>query len=222
MNTLDAKRLQAELAEKVISSDDIESGEIRSVCGFDASYSNQIAYCSAVVMQRSNSDGGFEVIEEIDHRVDKVQPYVPGLFMLREGQPALQTIRKVKTNFQVLLVDGHGVLHPRRCGLASYLGIMLDRPTIGVAKSLLCGTQRNDGFIEHEGQILGFALGEGSKIYVSVGHRISLRAAITVVAASLKKSEWLPEPLLLADQKSKLLRQSDNSKNSGRVRTIAG
>src|ERR1051326_8540447 len=106
MDTLDAKRLQAELAEKVISSDDIESGEIRSVCGFDASYSKQTAYCSAVVTQRFGPDGGFEVIEEVDHRLDKVRTYVPGLFMLREGPPALQTIRMVKTDFQVLLVDG--------------------------------------------------------------------------------------------------------------------
>ena len=221
MNSIEAKRLQAELAEKVISNDDLEWGELRSVCGFDASYSNQTAYCSAVVMQRSGPDDGFEVIEEVDHRIDKVQPYVPGLFMLREGPPALQTIRKVKTNFQVLLVDGHGVLHPRRCGLASYLGIVLDKPTIGVAKNLLCGTLRNNGFIEHEGQILGFALGARRKIYVSVGHRISLRTAISV-AAFVKRSEWLPEPLLLADQRSKLLRRSDNSKNSGRVRSIAG
>jgi deoxyribonuclease V len=59
--------------------------------------------------------------------------------MLREGEPLLKIVRLLKNLF-VLLIDGHGILHPRKCGLASYVGIMIDKPTIGVAKNLLCGS----------------------------------------------------------------------------------
>ena len=66
--------------------------------------------------------------------------YIPELFMLREGEPLLKIVRLLKNLFDVLLIDGHGMLHPRQCGLASYVGIMIDKPTIGVAKNLLCGS----------------------------------------------------------------------------------
>src|SRR5205085_8141811 len=165
--TADTKRLQQILAQKVIAYDDFATRKISTVCGFDASYNQQIAYCSAVVLRAKHKPiGGFEVVEALDNCIREVQPYVPGMFMLREGKPALDTVKKVKTKFDVLLIDGHGILHPRRCGLASYIGVILDNPTIGVAKKLLCGIERNDGFIEYEGQVLGFALGMKNKIYI--------------------------------------------------------
>ena len=94
-----------------------------------------------------------------------------------------------------MLVDGHGLLHPRKCGLACYIGVTIDKPTIGIAKSLLCGTIRPDGFIELDGEILGYAINK--KLYISVGHRITLKTAISLV-----KENGI-EPLRLADINSK-------------------
>jgi deoxyribonuclease V len=86
-------------------------------------------------------------------------------------------------------------LHPRKCGLACFVGVTLNKPTIGVAKSLLCGTVRPDGFVELGGELLGYAVSK--KMYVSVGHRITLKTAIALV------KEVGVEPLRLADINSK-------------------
>jgi deoxyribonuclease V len=116
--------------------------------------------------------------------------------MLREAEPAMHTLAMLKGEYDLLLVDGHGRLHPRKCGLACYLGVTLDKPAIGVAKSRLCGTMRSDGFVEMGGEVLGYVISK--KMYVSVGHRISLETAITIV------QELGIEPLRLADIKSKM------------------
>ena len=189
----DAVRLQKEIAKKVIAKDDFR--DIRLVCGADVAYSGDIAYCSAVVM-----DKGFNVVESVDSQSAVTHPYIPGLLMLREAEPIFHILKKLKSGFDVLLVDGHGLLHPRRCGLACYAGVTLGCPTIGVAKSLLCGKQRKDGYIELDGEALGYALGR--KSYVSVGHKISLKSAVAIAKQFTKTG--IPEPLKIADANSKL------------------
>jgi deoxyribonuclease V len=184
----DAIRLQKEIAKKVVTKDDF--GEIKRVCGVDAAYSGDTAYCSAVVMDRQS------VIESVDAETAVTHPYVPGLLMLREAGPILHTLGMLKSSYDLLMVDGHGLLHPRRCGLACYLGVTLDKPTIGVAKSRLCGTVRPDGFVELGGEILGYAISK--RLYISVGHRTSLKTAIAIV------KEFGAEPLRLADVNSKM------------------
>ncbi|MGI0016187.1 MAG: endonuclease V [Nitrososphaera sp.] len=193
----DAIRLQEELARKVIAADDF--GRIKNVCGVDVAYIGDTAYCSAVIMDRA----GKAVIETASSVSAAKNPYIPGLLMLREAEPILHTLEMLKKNYDLLLVDGHGQLHPRKCGLACYLGIKLGKPAIGVAKRLLCGNLRDDGFIEYGGEILGFALplGGRKKIYVSVGHRVSLKTAVEIVRDA---GRGMPEPLRLADFNSKM------------------
>jgi deoxyribonuclease V len=183
----DAIKLQKEIAKKVVAKDSF--GRIKRVCGVDIAYSGGSAYCSAVVMD------GQSVIESVDTETAVTYPYVPGLLMLRETDPILHALGMLKSSYDLLMVDGHGLLHPRKCGLACYIGVTLDRPTIGVAKSRLCGTVRPDGFVELGGEILGFAISR--KLYVSVGHRISLKTAIAIV------KEIGTKPLRLADVNSK-------------------
>ena len=131
-------------------------------------------------------------------------PYIPGLFMLIEGKPLLRIIRLLKNQFDVLIIDGHGILHPRKCGLASYVGITIDKPTIGVAKNLLCGSILENSYIEFNKTILGYRLKNNRKyIYISVGHKISLETAIDIVKQLIKKSYFIPEPLRIADINSK-------------------
>jgi deoxyinosine 3'endonuclease (endonuclease V) len=182
----DAIRLQNEIAEKVVAYDDFD--KIERVCGVDVAYDGDTAYCSAVVMEKS------KVVESVDAKSKATHPYIPGLLMLREAEPIFHTVNMLKNDYDLLLVDGHGQLHPRKCGLACYVGVTLDKPAVGVAKSRLCGTVRPDSFIELGREVLGYMLG---KCYVSVGHRVSLKTAIEILKLGT-------EPLKLADINSKV------------------
>ena len=125
--------------------------------------------------------------------------------MLREGKPLLKTLRLLKNPYDVLLIDSHGMLHPRKCGLASYVGIMINKPTIGVAKKLLCGSILENSYVEYNKTILGYRLKKNNRkdIYISVGHKISLDTAIDIIKQLIKKSQYIPEPLRIADINSK-------------------
>jgi deoxyribonuclease V len=184
--------LQKNIAKKVVAAKD-DFGEIRSICGVDVAYrgSSNAAYCSAVIMDKNMQ----QLVESVDVQTIVKYPYVPGLLMLREAEPIFYTLKLLKNSYDLLLIDGHGLLHPRRCGLACYIGVSLDKPTIGVAKSRLCGTVRPDGFVELDGEILGYAISK--KLYISVGHRVTLKTAITLV------KELGIEPLRLADINSR-------------------
>ncbi len=192
----DAIKLQKDIAKKVVVAED-DFGEISRICGVDIAYSasSNAAYCSAVIMDRNMQ----QLIESIDVQTIVKYPYVPGLLMLREAEPILYTLKLLKNSYDLLLIDGHGLLHPRKCGLACYVGFTLDRPTIGVAKSRLCGRVRPDGFVELDGEILGYAIRK--KLYISVGHRITLKTAIVLV------KELGIEPLRLADINSRRKRK---------------
>jgi len=135
--------------------------------------------------------------------------YIPGFFMLREAKPILKTIKKLKSKFDILLIDGHGQLHPRRCGLACYIGIMIEKPTIGVAKKLLCGNQRSDSQIELDGKVTGQTIKSKNKsIFISVGNMIALKTAYNIIKNLILTDKWYPEPLYLADRLSKKLRKN--------------
>ena len=203
MTYAEAIRLQKNIAKKVVAAKD-DFGSINSICGVDIAYSDSnsnAAFCSAVIMDRNMQ----KLIESVDVQTIVKYPYVPGLLMLREAEPIFYTLKMLKNTYDLLLIDGHGLLHPRKCGLACYIGVTLDKPTIGVAKSRLCGTVRPDGFVELDGEILGYALSK--KLYISVGHRLTLKTAIALV------KELGVEPLRLADINSK-----KNKKKVQRIR----
>ena len=193
--------LQNEFSKKVITHDYLNNNNIRNVCGIDVSYKDLNAFCSAVIVNKNT----LEIIEIVNEKSTISYPYIPGLFMLREGEPLLKIVRLLKNLFDVLLIDGHGILHPRQCGLASYVGIMIDKPTIGVAKNLLCGSILESNYVEYNKTILGYRIKKNNKkdIYVSVGHKISLETSIDIVKKLTKKSEFIPEPLRIADIYSK-------------------
>lgn len=191
----EAIKQQKEIAKKVVAKD--VHGGIRLVCGVDVSYRQGVAYCSAVV-----TDMDLNVVKHAGTKSKVKQPYIPGLFILREAGPILRTIKHL--DYDLLLVDGHGQLHTRRCGLACYLGMVADKPAIGVAKSLLCGTVGDDNYVELGGEPLGYRLEGRKSAYVSVGHKVSLDSAIAIARRLTKKGEWLPEPLRLADTYSRL------------------
>lgn len=197
MTYAEAIGLQKNIAKKVVAAKD-DFGSISSICGVDIAYSDSnsnAAFCSAVIMDRNMQ----KLIESVDVQTIVKYPYVPGLLMLREAEPIFYTLKMLKNTYELLLIDGHGLLHPRKCGLACYIGVTLDKPTIGVAKSRLCGRVRPDGFVELDGEILGYAISK--KLYISVGHRLTLKTAIALV------KELGIEPLRLADINSRKNRE---------------
>ena len=134
-------------------------------------------------------------------------PYVPGLLSFRESPLALAAFEKLTLNPDLILVDGQGIAHPRRMGLASHLGLFLDTPTIGCAKSLLCGSHHEPAAetgsyteVVDKDEVIGAAVRTrpGVKpIYVSLGHKVDLQMAIHWVLECCRGYR-LPEPTRLA------------------------
>jgi deoxyribonuclease V len=125
-------------------------------------------------------------------------PYIPGLLAFREAPAVLRAIRRLHAKEYTCLVDGHGVAHPRRFGLACFVGLALDCPTVGVAKSLLCGRLSGKRVVDGSNRPLAEAVRtpSGKTIYVSVGHKISLEDAVKIVERSMGPSG--PTPITLA------------------------
>jgi deoxyribonuclease V len=126
-------------------------------------------------------------------------PYIPTLFAFREFPVIDACIKKLHFKPEVVLVDGHGQTHPLNCGLASHLGVLLNLPTIGVAKSRLVGEKRKIGdrvFLVQNENIVGEIVTTSKNrkpVYVSIGHMVSLRTAVDIVRNTQKHR--IPEPI---------------------------
>ena len=196
------RRLQEELSNKVVI-EDCFTRPIRNVCGVDVSYRDDIGYCSAVILRKDTN----EVLESVNVKCKVNYPYIPGLFLLREYEPILTALNMLSEEYDLLLIDGNGQLHPKKCGLACSIGITVSKPTIGVAKSLLCGTIKDNCSIQLDGQILGRVVEKISAkpVYVSVGHKISLKTATKLVEELIAHGQHIPQPLLVAHINSRKL-----------------
>ncbi|NPV84981.1 MAG: deoxyribonuclease V [Anaerolineae bacterium] len=134
-------------------------------------------------------------------------PYIPGLLSFREMPVILKALEKLSGLPDVFIVDGHGIAHPRRFGIASHLGVILDKPTIGCAKSILVGSYQylaeevgSQADLVAEGEVVGVALRtrRGCKpVIVSVGHRVDLLSAVRLIMTTVRGYR-LPEPCRLA------------------------
>jgi len=195
-----AHAMQLELSKRIIRRDLLPK-TVRLVAGVDVAYAKGLSVGAVAVLD-------FDSLSPVESRVVRVKtrfPYVPTLLSFREIPPAVSVTRKLRLNPDVFLADGQGVAHPYRCGFASHLGLVLDKPTIGVAKSLLCGDvgsfdDKSWAPIRDDGEIIGAAVVTNPRqkpVYVSVGHRVSLKRAIAVVAHCVK-GDRIPEPVRMA------------------------
>ena len=203
MSTARAREIQLSLAKRVVNESKVAN--LRLVAGIDISSPNAqgVAKGAVVVLHYPELR-----IVEVKVAEDKIAfPYVPGLLSFRESPLILAACEKLCNVPDLVLIDGQGIAHPRRFGLASHVGLFLDLPTIGCAKSILCGQHRPLGeeagsYAEllDNGDIIGAALRTKSgvkPIYVSVGHRIDLASAIQWVI-NCCRGYRLPEPTRLA------------------------
>lgn len=205
----EAAALQAHWRARVSRRD--SHGPIRRVCGVDVAYDpvRNLACAAAVVVELP----GLADLELRTARTPVRFPYIPGLLGFREAPAVLAALARLSVRPDLLLVDGHGLAHPRRCGIACMLGLALNMRTIGCAKSVLVGvydepgqrpgewTELRDEGNDAEGEVLGAALRTRAgvrPVFVSIGHRVSLEFAVRTVMASTDGFR-LPRPLRLAD-----------------------
>jgi deoxyribonuclease V len=198
--------LQRELAAKVIRK--TAFGPVMTVAGVDASYRDGIARAAIVAF----SFPKMEILEYVTAERPVDYPYVPGLLSFREAPAVLDALEQLSLTPDILIFDGHGIAHPRRLGIASHVGLLVDKPSIGCAKKRLVGhydepaRERGSYSYLHDNgaddEVIGAAVRTrtGVKpVFVSTGHRISLDAAIDVVLVC-GRGYRLPEPTRWADK----------------------
>ncbi len=198
-----AREIQFNLAERVAAENRVI--DARLIAGIDISAPDDkgVARGAVVVLRYPELD-----IVEVKAARRKIGfPYVPGLLSFRECPLILAACEKLDNVPDLVLVDGQGIAHPRRFGLASHVGLLLDLPTIGCAKSILCGQHQSLGEdagsraeLFDKGELIGAALRTKSRvkpIYVSVGHNINLVSALEWVMKCCRGYR-LPEPTRLA------------------------
>ncbi len=206
-----AKALQEALRKKVKFQPLKESSEI--VAGADAAFSGDII--SAAVSLFSYPD--MNHIEDVVVRVRVEFPYVPGYLSFREGPAILRAFERLVNKPDLILFDGQGIAHPRGIGIASHIGVILNIPAIGCAKSRLIGEydepDRRRGswkYLYHDGKKVGAVLrtrDDVRPIFVSPGHLIDIKSSIDVVMNCVRGFR-LPEPLRRADHISKGISRS--------------
>ncbi len=198
----DLVRAQEAAAERLVFEDAFEA-PVKAVAGVDVSFLDYRAFAAAAVLDCESGT----VLGQRTAVSEHLPPYVPGLLVFREGPVVIEAVQALEIPFQVLLVNAHGLAHPRRCGAASHIGLLLNTPTIGVAASRLCG--KVIGTLEKAGQWLplsldGRSVGAASipapglrPIYVSPGHLVSLESSVEIVLGLLRGKRF-PEPLAAA------------------------
>ncbi|MES1024206.1 deoxyribonuclease V [Gloeocapsa sp. BRSZ] len=205
----EAIALQEKLTKEVITVDQIPQ-PVRYVAGVDMGFESAGTISRAAVAVLS-----FPALQLQEYAIARRPtsfPYIPGLLSFREIPALLGALEKINTTPDLILCDGQGIAHPRRLGIASHLGLILDMPTIGVAKSLLVGKHQEVPNIKgswqpliHRKETIGAALRTrvGTKpVYISSGHRVSLLTAIDYVLQCTPKYR-LPETTRIADKLSK-------------------
>ena len=191
-----AHAMQLELSKLVIHRDMLPE-TIRYVAGVDVAYTKRLSIGAVAVLD-------FASLSLIESQVAHVKtrfPYIPTLLSFREIPPALSAIRKLQVYPDVFLVDAHGIMHPYQLGFAAHLGLVIDKPTIGIAKSPLYGkveSASDQGWIPvmDKGKIIGAKLltkAEKEPVYVSIGHKVSLQRAINIVT-HCTRFHRIPEP----------------------------
>ena len=157
--------------------------QIGTIAGVDVSYVDDAGIGAVAVLD-------YESLRLLESQVAICQvkmPYIPTLLAFREIPPAMAAIKKLEIQPDVFLVDAQGWAHPFRCGFASYLGLAVGKPTIGVAKSRLIGEpvdMRGQTFLVDKGEVIGAVVNtkQGAKpVFVSVGHMVSLETAVKIV-----------------------------------------
>lgn len=228
LETEGMKQMQREIAEKAVFQDrfNFSLEEDLTVIGIDQAFTNEKAVSAAVAMKNG------EVIEEVSAAEETPIPYIPGLLAFREGGSIVKALEKLEVEPDLLMLDGSGRIHFRQAGIATHIGVIFDKPAIGVAKKLLCGKVDLPGKMQEkdsrkiysdssmenikEDELIGHAYQSRqysspnrsiNPLYISPGHRISEDTGLRVVRKYCRNYK-LPEPTRLADRKVSEIKES--------------
>ncbi len=198
-----ARKLQEELAEKVQLRPLPE--DIRLVAGADLAFDREPGRFYAAIVVFTYPE--LEAVELVTAEAEPTMPYIPGLLSFREGPVVIEAARKLTCRPDVFLFDGQGYAHPRRCGLASHMGLWLGVPTVGCAKSRLIGKHHEPGRergdsapLVHGGEQIGVVLRTRRNVkplYISPGHLADFESSAEFVLDCCMRYR-LPEPTRLA------------------------
>ncbi|MEM4789329.1 MAG: endonuclease V [Ignisphaera sp.] len=205
-----AKQLQLQLS-KLVRIEPIDLDNVKVVVAVDNGYKGSKAIGVAVAYD-------VEKKKELCHTaiLDEIEvPYIPGLLAFREAPLMIEAVKELSsrcTEADVIMVNGHGLSHPRKFGIASHIGVVLDKPSIGVAKKLLYGSITTDNnlrvVIIINGMVVGYVLKNvhGSKVFISIGHKIKPEDSLAVVNMVWNRGNPLPDPLYIADSLTKKIK----------------
>lgn len=201
LNLLRLKNRLISISHRVEVKDRFPS-PISNLMGVDVAYSGEYATAAGI----SLSWPDLKILGKYSQTSLMRFPYISSLLSFREGTAIIRLIKSLETKPDILMVNAHGIAHPLLCGCASYIGVLTDTPTIGVAKRIICGETLRPragakiAYVEFSGMAVAAILNSDDKskqIVISPGHRISLKSAVQVTLKTLSGGR-LPAPIQLA------------------------
>jgi len=202
MNLDELKEIQERMAESIVLDDLIPLDKLKYVVGVDQAFIDDEVISCAVKL----SFPELEVVER-SLKIERANfPYIPTFLMFREGEPAVNAVKDLVDDRTAIMVDGSGIAHPRRCGLATYIALKLRKPAVGITKKKLFGeivsVSENLAKMVDGEEVIGYAIKPCKRcnpIYISPGSFISLESSLKLVQKCLKGYK-LPEPVRIADK----------------------
>ncbi|HEX8260483.1 MAG TPA: endonuclease V [Rubrobacteraceae bacterium] len=221
LSPAEARRLQGEIASRVLEGPPLDLSRVRYVAGADVSTQGDLGYATVVVL----SFPDLSVVEVRGYESRLTFPYVPGLLAFREIPSVVGALREVESEVDAVIFDAHGLAHPRGMGLASHLGIFVDVPSVGCAKSRLVGEHEEPGpekgdtaDLVYRKKVVGKVVRTRprvSPVYVSVGNRIDLVSSVDLVLQCCTRYR-LPETTRQAHNAANRLRRGADPAVFGR------
>lgn len=203
-----AKEIQQQLAKQVVISS--FQGDINYIAGIDVAFPNSGKTTRAAVVLLEYPS--LRLVEQVVHESPTVIPYIPGVLSFREGGAVLKALEKLVNPPDILMFDGQGIAHPLGLGIASHVGVVLNMPSIGIAKSCLIGDYNEPEQFKGattdlvvRGQYCGYVVRSRVNVkplFISPGHLITKEQALSLALECVTKFR-LPEPTRLADKLSK-------------------
>jgi deoxyribonuclease V len=217
----EACRIQNDLAGKIILENRFD--QLKTIAGCDVAYSssNNRAYAAICIYDFPTIKKNSEILSISDVSY----PYIPGLFTFREGPPLLKAFEKLQERPDVIIFNGHGIAHPRKMGLATHIGILLDIPSIGCTQRSMFGVKIEPGYFRGDrydiqntrNETVGCCLRTRENVrpvYISQGHKIDLATAVDIIL-HCSKNYKMAEPLRMAHIAANRLKFIDQKTKNG-------
>lgn len=206
------KEIQKSIAKGISLKDDFD--EIKYIAGFDLAFQGKKIICSAVVLDYNT----FEIVESKYTISEEVMPYSPKFLCFREAPAYIETFKDLEIQPDVLMLDGQGAMHSKVIGVASHVGVLLNKPCIGVSSKLVFGKLDVDN-VMFEDKIVGKALKTkdfANPIFVSPGHKLTLDSAVEITQKCLRGHK-MPEPIHAAHNYATKLKRKVGSESDHKV-----